>query len=923
MAGAALLPVAAAAQSATIEEMRLRDRLAAPADELATWQQFAAPLLAEPATPDALRGETLLGLAIAHYYAREHEQGWAELEQARALIEPSGQHSRAWRELLGYGSLLLTELERLDEAEQWAARAVETSAAAGEAALRDLALAHNARGYLAFARNDLATAEEAFCTARDLGLAAADANPAMVVNDASSCGAVKYYLERPDTLAAIRQARDYALSHLPDDHPRMGNVLNTSYAVMMQHGRYAEALPLIRRHLELERELRGDDDPYVYDALSMLGRALELLGRLEEAEAILNAASGLAGRIGAKATSYTAGISQTNLARVIARQGRIDEAVAVARSGVARLEADLSPDNHHIGSGRVQLADHLSRVGEPDEALALVESGLVLLEAGLPEGHSEILSARLVKARILSDLGRHEEAMALAAPAAESLASGLFDLSASQSELVHLSQALPLTLGDYLQVALAAGDMQAAVRVAQLRLTSELTLSNAQIRAGTLAREQGLGDVLDRLEEAQAREAEVEQAILAAQAGGGGVNMAEWTVDLADARAAIAAERAVLERDYPGYLAMARPDPASLATLQAALGKDELLVLPLTLRDRAVTLLVAREGVEWGETEMPGFAVEQLAARLHASARQAGHFDSAAAAELYDVLFPERLRPLLARKRHLLFPASGYLARLSPAMLLTAPAGETLDDAPWLLRSHAVEVLADLSELPSHRGSASNNGFLGVGAPSSLAAGIGGDGGLDLPLLPGAKGELESLASAMGTARRVILAEDQATEPNLAAQDLPGFGVIAFATHGLAGGEVPGLAEPALLLSPDPASGSDGLLTASEIAALSLGADWVILSACETSAGAAAGAPGYSGLARAFARAGARSLMLSHWRVRDDAASFLSVETVRRSASGTSRAEALRQAQLALMADKAIPDAAHPAIWAPFVMLEN
>ncbi len=48
-----------------------------------------------------------------------------------------------------------------------------------------------------------------------------------------------------------------------------------------------------------------------------------------------------------------------------------------------------------------------------------------------------------------------------------------------------------------------------------------------------------------------------------------------------------------------------------------------------------------------------------------------------------------------------------------------------------------------------------------------------------------------------------------------------------------------GLAEPALVLTP-PAHASaldDGLLTASEIAALKLDADWVILSACNTAAG--------------------------------------------------------------------------------------
>ena len=81
--------------------------------------------------------------------------------------------------------------------------------------------------------------------------------------------------------------------------------------------------------------------------------------------------------------------------------------------------------------------------------------------------------------------------------------------------------------------------------------------------------------------------------------------------------------------------------------------------------------------------------------------------------------------------------------------------------------------------------------------------------------------------------------------------------VVAFATHGLVAGELEGLAESALVLTP-PTEGSeaeDGLLTASEIAALEFDADWVILSACNTAA--ADGTPSaatLSGIAKSLAR---------------------------------------------------------------------
>jgi len=147
--------------------------------------------------------------------------------------------------------------------------------------------------------------------------------------------------------------------------------------------------------------------------------------------------------------------------------------------------------------------------------------------------------------------------------------------------------------------------------------------------------------------------------------------------------------------------------------------------------------------------------------------------------------------------------------------------------------------------------------------------------------------------------------------------------VIAFATHGLVSGELRGLSQAALVLTP-PAAASDeddGLLTASEIADLDLHADWIILSACNTASSGSANEPLFSGLAQAFTQAGARSLLLSHWRVRDDAAARLTVDTVRGAGSGLDRAQALRAAQLALIADADVAGGAHPAIWAPFILI--
>ncbi|HMI20815.1 MAG TPA: CHAT domain-containing protein, partial [Sphingomonas sp.] len=142
-----------------------------------------------------------------------------------------------------------------------------------------------------------------------------------------------------------------------------------------------------------------------------------------------------------------------------------------------------------------------------------------------------------------------------------------------------------------------------------------------------------------------------------------------------------------------------------------------------------------------------------------------------------------------------------------------------------------------------------------------------------------------------------------------------------FATHGLIGNGV--LGESALVLTPPAIATAhdDGLLTASEASTLRLDAEWVVLSGCDSAGAEAAAAPVYSGLARAFFQAGGRSLLVSMWRVRDDVAARLTVATLAGSRT-MSKPQALRQAELALLADRSA-GAANPALWAPFTLLER
>ena len=104
---------------------------------------------------------------------------------------------------------------------------------------------------------------------------------------------------------------------------------------------------------------------------------------------------------------------------------------------------------------------------------------------------------------------------------------------------------------------------------------------------------------------------------------------------------------------------------------------------------------------------------------------------------------------------------------------------------------------------------------------------------------------------------------------------------------------------------------------------MKLDADWVVLSACNTAAGDSdgPGAESLSGLARAFFYAGARAMLVSHWAVNSEATVRLITKAFDeiKADSKTGRAEALRRAMISLIATGS--DYAHPANWAPFVVV--
>ncbi|MDQ6906023.1 MAG: CHAT domain-containing protein [Chloroflexota bacterium] len=111
---------------------------------------------------------------------------------------------------------------------------------------------------------------------------------------------------------------------------------------------------------------------------------------------------------------------------------------------------------------------------------------------------------------------------------------------------------------------------------------------------------------------------------------------------------------------------------------------------------------------------------------------------------------------------------------------------------------------------------------------------------------------------------------------------------------------------------------ADGVLTAREIMAQRLQADLVVLSGYETGMTGSLGGEEMVGLAQAFLHAGARSVLVSLWRVDDPATAAFMVDFYRAYRAGHDKANALGQAVAHV---RSVASWHHPFYWGAFSLV--
>jgi CHAT domain-containing protein len=382
----------------------------------------------------------------------------------------------------------------------------------------------------------------------------------------------------------------------------------------------------------------------------------------------------------------------------------------------------------------------------------------------------------------------------------------------------------------------------------------------------------------------------------------------------------------------------------SLATLKELLLPDEALVFYVPMFDHTGKICVRADRVVSSLQQLRDSDTTDV--RLLRAALTAAHPPSIEADSQYPADAAVRLGKLLfggledclrsvRRVYHL--ASGGVLAQIPPGALLTdvpprLGAGFDLRAARWLVRNYAfiktssIDAFVATKKLSKYKRATLD--YLGVGDPV-LAART--NALASLGELPETSEELQRVGRLFEKSKVRILRRDAASEENFRLQPLSEFDVLHFATHGLVRAEVPGLPEPSLVLTPDPRSNpkggdafNDGLLTTSQIAALSLRTRLVILSACNSARYEASIIDsGIQGLSTAFAIAGVPSTIAALWPIESSLTRDLIVATFQ-AARGDSTmpiADAVATAMRKHLDGPSPRPLLHPRFWSALVVL--
>jgi CHAT domain-containing protein/tetratricopeptide (TPR) repeat protein len=646
---------------------------------------------------------------------------------------------------------------------------------------------------------------------------------------------------------------------------------------------YDRALESYQQSLALHREM-GDPDGIAVN-LGNLGMTYLALGQYDQALDHLQDSLEVARQIRSLSRE---GTTLNSIGLVYLRQGRYPEAMDTFQQalGISRETGDRLQESYILGN----LAYVVAEVEQPELAITLYKQSVNITEAIRSE--LQVLSTEEQQSFTDQVAGNYRR---------------LADLLLQQDRVLEAQQVLDLLkvqeLEDYLQ------DVRGneATTEGLDYWPAEQALVDLHRQAIQIWQE------YFRLQAIHPEDRTINQQQRLVELETGTATFQQFLVD-----SSVQAEVAQLRRNARGQSL----NPAHLYGLQddlQALPQSTVLLYPLVLEDRLELVLVRPEGNPLRRTVPVQRAdLNRAIAQLRSEITDPRRGTTTTAEQLYDWL----IRPLEAELEALstetiIYAADGQLRYIPLAVLH--------DGEGWLVQRFAINYItaATLTEF-----TASDQRNL------SILAGAFTEGSYQFSIgnrefafggLPFAGLEVENIATTIPGTRTLINRDFNLRNLTTEADN---YTIVHLATHAEF---VPGLPEESFILL-----GNGDRVTLRDISSWELDTvDLVVLSACKTAVGGELGnGEEILGFGYQVQRTGAEAAIASLWYVNDESGQVLMTAFYAGLAAGLSEAEAMRQAQIAMITGDFSAVGVNPIVsttssfnrpyyWAPFILIGN
>lgn len=383
----------------------------------------------------------------------------------------------------------------------------------------------------------------------------------------------------------------------------------------------------------------------------------------------------------------------------------------------------------------------------------------------------------------------------------------------------------------------------------------------------------------------------------AAQPNADGSAFAGKLAELEKLRKSYAALMKKIELSNSEYVDLKSVKPSSLSEIQKQIPEGAVLLEYFIGRRSGFLFVIDSRGMKVHELKIGGEKLKELVIEALQSIADSGEAPDEAKkdlAQLYSVLIEPAKAGIEGKKMLIVVPHR---------WLHVVPFAALVDGSgAWLVERYQVvqEPSASAMKLCLDKKRSGEKGFKGFAIGNMVTK----NAGSTLSPLPETLTEVDSIGSLYPGNE---LVKEKAMTLNTLKDKAGKARYLHIATHGITDSAFPRVSR---LIMAD-----RGLLVA-EIFNIPMDADLVTLSACRTGLGKITEGDEVVGLSRAFFYAGTPSLIVSMWSVSDESTAELMREFYNNLVKGNTKAEALREAELAVM--KKRPS---PFYWAPFVLL--